>query len=74
MFIIQCFLGDRYGTRYLKKYISEEHWTILVSYISSKEAKELLDVWYKLDSNSANPHRILQPIRYKDICSTNQVQ
>ncbi|XP_067942094.1 NACHT and WD repeat domain-containing protein 2-like [Watersipora subatra] len=57
-----CLLGDRYGTTYLKRYISEEHWTILLSRIRSTEVKQLLEVWYKLDTNSASPQRVLQPI------------
>jgi len=68
-------LGQKYGYRPLPTRVLDKEFHMLTD-VLEKESVELLEKWYKLDTNSVPNIYVLQPVSsiYKNFINTNKLQ
>lgn len=57
---LQTFLAQKYGHKPLHTQINEEDFKLLCAAVEDLSAKQLVQKWYKLDTNAVPPEYVLQ--------------
>ena len=56
----QTFLAQKYGHKPLHTQINKEDFKLLCAAVEDLSAKQLVQKWYKLDTNAVPPEYVLQ--------------
>ena len=57
---MQTLLAQKYGYKALWPNIPQEDFTLLLAAVEDTASKELIQRWYKLDTNARPPEYVLQ--------------